>query len=50
MENKYFIPDIEELRVRYEWEWIDRTNLSYLYQGECKDINTFRYICKLLKI
>lgn len=22
----------------------------YLYQGECKDINTFRYICKLLGI
>lgn len=24
--------------------------LLYIFQGECKDINTFRYICKLLNI
>lgn len=26
------------------------TNSEVLYKGECKDINTFRYISKLLKI
>ena len=28
----------------WSWKW------SPFYSGECKDINTFRYICKLLKI
>lgn len=28
----------------------DKAKDIYIYQGECKDINTFRYICKLLGI
>jgi hypothetical protein len=28
------------------WSWV----WTPFYSGECKDINTFRYICKLLKI
>lgn len=31
-------------------EIIDLFDANYIYRGECKDINTFRYICKLLKI
>lgn len=34
MENKYYTPDVEDIRVGYE----------------CKSINEFRYICKLLGI
>lgn len=31
--------------------WINNKNRDYIqYQGVCKDINTFRYICKLLNI
>lgn len=29
---------------------IDQGTEQRLFQGECKDINTFRYICKLLNI
>lgn len=29
--------------------WV-RISEDYIYQGQCKDINTFRYICKLLNI
>ena len=29
--------------------WIKNSE-DYVYQGECKDINTFRYICKLINI
>lgn len=44
-----------ELRLNYLDEpnmlWIyNRAGLSTLYWGECKDVNTLRYICKLLKI
>jgi hypothetical protein len=33
-----------------KWEWINTTTFWYAYQGECKSINEFRFICKLLKI
>lgn len=34
--------------------WIEKivnnAGMGYIFRGECKDINTFRYICKLLGI
>lgn len=47
--------DIElYLDTKSRWIWLTIPNTdggkSNMYRGECKDINIFRYICKLLKI
>lgn len=33
-----------------KWEFVNVGSVWCAYQGECKSINEFRYICKLLKI
>lgn len=38
------------LAIRYEWESSWNRFDEYIYYGSCKDINTFRTICKLLEI
>lgn len=38
------------LVIRHEWESSYMRFDKYIYYGECKDINTFRTILKLLKI
>lgn len=43
-----FYPDI--MRIHIEDNRQHMMSQPTLFDGECKDINTFRYICKLLKI
>lgn len=41
-------PDVHNVIItRYD---VNGDDDNQLFNGECKDINTFRYICKLLKI
>ena len=47
MSQEYYTPDIEDLRVGYECEAMQSNIIS---NPECKSINVFRYICKLLNI
>lgn len=53
----YFCAFMDNHKIRIsEYTKTDSTDLwrmqrrSIVFEGECKDINTFRYICKLLNI
>lgn len=38
------------LKIQLEWQSSWNRFTGQIYEGECKCLNTFRYICKLLKI
>lgn len=46
-ENHYTLSGFIAITIH---KWNSQYGTSTLYRGECKDINTFRYICKLLNI
>jgi hypothetical protein len=43
----YYHPTIYQLRIEKIY---DCSGQGWIFRGKCKDINTFRYICKLLNI
>lgn len=47
---EYYGQGTNNLKIHLQWESsLNRFN-GYIFCGTCKDINTFRYICKLLNI
>lgn len=49
IKDKYYIRMLGDNRLNIRIDMKDGPHIM-IYQGECKDINTFRYICKLLGI
>ena len=50
----YYIKTVNDTEYELEFCYKERININIwkrtLYHGECKDINTFRKLCKLLHI
>lgn len=50
MENKYFIPDIEELHIGYECEYYVHDFLNgFIWEVNTIDVDTMARICKTYK-
>ncbi len=47
---EYYGQGTQNLKIHLEWESSCNKFNGYMFCGTCKDINTFRYICKLLNI